>query len=125
LDRAKLKEFDQHLGAILGVTKGVVLCIVITLFAVSLSGDSLREAIIFSRSGMCIAKLLDKSEAIMPPELHDVLGPYLDRLDARFQPRDSSSETGPEQGWRIGQTPDVPQYPLVETQESAATQWRR
>jgi membrane protein required for colicin V production len=84
LDRAKLKEFDQHLGAILGAGKGVVLCMVITLFAVSLAGDSVRRAIIFSRSGTYIAKLLDKSEAVMPPELHDVLAPYLEQLDNRF-----------------------------------------
>jgi membrane protein required for colicin V production len=125
LDRAKLKEFDQHLGAILGAGKGVVLCIVITLFAVSLASDSLREAIIFSRSGTCIAKLLEKSEAIMPPELHDVLRPYLDRLDARFQPDADTSRTGVEEAWRMGQADGSPRDPFAEPLHDADVRWRR
>jgi membrane protein required for colicin V production len=84
IDRVKLKEFDQHAGAALGFCRGVLWCVVITLFAVTLLSEQRREQIIQSRSGYYIALLLDKSHAIMPEEVHNVVGPYIHRLDARL-----------------------------------------
>ena len=40
IDRVKLKEFDRQMGALTGLAKGGLLCIAITFFAVSLSGDN-------------------------------------------------------------------------------------
>ena len=80
VDRVKLKEFDHQIGAIFGAAKGVVLCVIITYFAVTLVGEPQKKMIIDSRSGYYIAKLLDKSHGIMPQELHDVLHPHLHQL---------------------------------------------
>ncbi len=55
IDRVKLKDFDRQIGALLGFAKGVVLCVLITLFAVTLLGESQRSAIVKSHSGYCIA----------------------------------------------------------------------
>ncbi len=84
LDKAKLKEFDQHLGALFGGAKGVLLCVVITLFAVSLLSPQVSESIVHSNSGYFIARLLDRSVAMVPPELHEKLAPMLQKLDERF-----------------------------------------
>jgi membrane protein required for colicin V production len=84
IERVKLKEFDHHAGAALGFCRGILWCVVITLFAVTLLGEQRREQIIQSRSGYYIALLLDKSHAIMPDEVHNVIGPYVHRLDARL-----------------------------------------
>lgn len=81
IDRAKLKEFDQQLGAILGAVKGGLLCIVITFFGVTLLGPNQTKSIVESRSGLYISKFLDKATGIMPTELSQVLGPYLKKLD--------------------------------------------
>jgi membrane protein required for colicin V production len=81
IDRAKLHEFDQQLGAVFGLAKGVLLCVIITLFAVTLLSDEQRRQIIKSRSGLYIAQLLDRADAIMPEELHEFLHPYLHRLE--------------------------------------------
>jgi membrane protein required for colicin V production len=81
IDRAKLHEFDHQLGAVFGLAKGVLLCVIITLFAVTLLSDDQRRQIIHSRSGLCIAQLLDRADAIMPEELHEFLHPYLHRLE--------------------------------------------
>jgi len=81
INRLKLKEFDHHIGAVFGLAKGVVLCVVITLFAVTLLDEEPRGRIIKSRSGYYIAKLLDRSHGFMPKELHDVLHPHLHKLD--------------------------------------------
>lgn len=89
IDRAKLNEFDQQLGAIFGLAKGVLLCVIITLFAVTLLGDRSRQQIIQSRSGLYIARLLDKADHVMPEELHDLLHPYLHRLDERLEDVDA------------------------------------
>jgi membrane protein required for colicin V production len=84
IDRAKLKEFDQQLGAVFGLVKGVALCVVITFFAVTLLGEDLRREVIDSRSGLYIARLLDRADAVMPSEMHDFLYPYLNRLDEQL-----------------------------------------
>ena len=81
IDKAKLKEFDQQLGAIIGAVKGAALCIVITFFGVTLLGPHQTQAIVQSRSGYYISKFLDKATGVMPQELSQVLGPYLEKLD--------------------------------------------
>ena len=84
LDRLKLREFDHQIGAILGLAKGVLLCVLITLFSVALSSDSWRKQIIGSFSGYYIAVLLDKAHPVLPGEVHDVLHRYLHSLDERL-----------------------------------------
>ncbi|MCA9218635.1 MAG: CvpA family protein [Planctomycetales bacterium] len=81
IDKAKLKDFDQQLGAMLGAVKGAAMCIVVTFFGVTLLSPIQTEAIVNSRSGYFISKLLDEAKPIMPDELSQVLGPYLDKLD--------------------------------------------
>jgi membrane protein required for colicin V production len=85
IDRLKLKEFDRHVGAAFGLGKGILYCVLITLFAITLSNDAWKQKIVQSRSGFYIAKLLDGSQAIMPPELSKVIRPYLDRLEQQLQ----------------------------------------
>ncbi len=85
IDRVRLKEFDRQLGALFGAAKGVLLCVLITFFAVSFSNQA-SEMILVSRSGYYIAQLIDRAEAVMPDEIHHVLGPYLDKLDQKLQP---------------------------------------
>jgi len=81
IERVKLKEFDRQLGAVFGAAKGVLLCVLVTLFSVALLGDAQRQAICNSKSGYYIAVLLDRADMMIPRELHDVLAPYLDKLD--------------------------------------------
>lgn len=96
LDQMKLQGFDRQLGAVVGAAKGAILCIVITFFAVSLLGDDMRVEIVNSRSGMFIAQFLDRSDTLIPVELHHVLRPYLERFDERFQTADPTRPTSRE-----------------------------
>lgn len=77
IDRLKLNEFDRQVGAVMGMGTGMILCIVITLFSLTLLSDAQRQSIINSRSGRYIAMLLDKAHPIMPKEVQDVLHPHL------------------------------------------------
>ena len=81
IDQVRLTEFDRHAGALLGAAKGVLLCVAVTFFALSLSTQA-RQAILKSRSGYYIARLLDQAEAAVPPEIRQVLNPCLRQLDA-------------------------------------------
>jgi membrane protein required for colicin V production len=81
IERVKLKEYDRQLGALFGLAKGVLLCVLITLFAVGLLSEAQRQQICNSKSGYYIAVLLDRADAVIPSELHQVLEPYIDRLD--------------------------------------------
>lgn len=84
IDRLKLREFDRHVGAMFGLAKGLLYCVLITLFAVTLLGDRTRQAVVESQSGRYIASTLDRSGAVIPPEIHQVIGPYLERFNQRF-----------------------------------------
>jgi membrane protein required for colicin V production len=86
IERVKLREFDRQLGALFGFAKGVLLCAVITFFAVTLLPPAQKQSIVASRSGRYIGVLLDKTRAAVPPEYGDVLKPYLDKFEQRLDP---------------------------------------
>lgn len=75
IDRLQLKEFDRQLGGLLGAAKGVLLCLAITFFTVTLSVQG-RETVFASRSGHYIAKFMTQADAVMPKELEAILNPY-------------------------------------------------
>ena len=81
IDKVKLKEFDQHVGGVLGFAKGVVLCVIITLFGVTLLGESEQKHIVNSHSGYYIAVLLDKSHAVLPAEMNNHVHALIHKLD--------------------------------------------
>jgi len=85
IDRVRLKEFDRQMGALVGAAKGVLWCVAITFFAVTLS-ERARSAVLQSRSGLMIAELLDQAHGVMPRELHGVLEPYLNRFEKELEP---------------------------------------
>ena len=92
IDRVQLREFDRQIGALFGIAKGVLLCIAITMFAVTLLPEEKREKVLDSKSGHYIAKLLHKADQVMPEEMHDVLHPYIHKaqetLDPDYVPHD-------------------------------------
>ena len=73
----KLQDFDKQLGAVFGLVKGLVLCSVITLFAVTLLGDDVAKKIMATKSGYYIAYGLDRLDMVIPTEWHAVVHPYL------------------------------------------------
>ena len=81
IDGIKLKEWDHHVGGVLGFAKGVVLCIIITLFAVTLLGEREQRHIVSSHSGYYMAVLLDKSHAVLPVEMNDQVHALIHKLD--------------------------------------------
>jgi membrane protein required for colicin V production len=100
IEKVKLKEFDRQVGALFGFAKGVLLCVLITLFAVTLLSEPQRQAICNSKSGYYIAILLDKADAVIPGEVHSVLDPYIDRFDREVEhPHTEAAQRLPEPTW--------------------------
>lgn len=86
IERVRLKGFDRQLGALFGAAKGLLLCMAITFFAVTLSTTS-REKALASQSGNRISRLMLKAGPLMPKELHATLAPYLEQFERQLEPR--------------------------------------
>jgi membrane protein required for colicin V production len=86
IDKVKLNEFDRQMGALVGFGKGVLFCIAITFFAVTILGQQQRDNILASRSGQYIVQVLDKADAVAPPEIKQVIGPYINKINERLDP---------------------------------------
>lgn len=86
IDKVRLESFDKQLGAMIGFAKGVCLCVAITFFAVTIAPQNQGEAIVSSQSGRYIVALLDKAHSVVPPELHQVVDPYLNKIEQRLNP---------------------------------------
>ena len=86
IDRLRLKEFDKQMGALVGAAKGILWCLVITFFAVTLNERS-RGLVLESKSGWYMALLIDRADPLLPENLHAVLGPYLHQLEKELDAR--------------------------------------
>ena len=84
IDRLKLREFDRQIGALMGAAKGVAWCVAITFFAVTLSADA-RAAVLRSHSGQYIATLIRHAKPVIPREVNEAVGPYLDQLKGELE----------------------------------------
>lgn len=101
IERMQLKEFDRQSGALLGALKGALLCMVITMFAVTVAGENSRRAVIQSKSGYLIARSINQLSAVVPADLHKVLDPYFDKFNEKLtEPLQPEAAPG---GWTFGQ----------------------
>jgi membrane protein required for colicin V production len=118
IDRVKLEYFDRQMGALFGFAKGVLLCVAITFFAVSLLPQPQKEQIMASQSGHYILVLLDRTDAIVPPEIHDVIGPYLHRIEQQLDP--NGQYNGHHANWPAAAFPDFPNLPTTSNNSTPA-----
>jgi membrane protein required for colicin V production len=91
-----------------GLAKGVLLCVAITFFAVTLLPPAQGEAIVASQSGRYIVALLDKSHSVFPPEIHQVIDPYLHKIEERLNPNFQSHAGVGQNVWPAQSAPQTP-----------------
>jgi len=100
IEKAKLKDFDQQLGAIFGGIKGAAWCTAITLVALSFLQQGMAQQIVNSRSGGYIARLLVSSKKIIPREVQVAVQPYIQRAEQQLQQRaDGTNPFTNDDGW--------------------------
>tara|TARA_R110001592_G_scaffold27741_3_gene102298 strand:+ start:2563 stop:3795 length:1233 start_codon:yes stop_codon:yes gene_type:complete len=80
IDSLKFNEFDRHLGAVLGLLKGILFSLFLTFFLITIS-ESARATVLESRSGYAAAVILNEMAPVMPEELHNILDSCLAKLD--------------------------------------------
>jgi membrane protein required for colicin V production len=83
IDRVKLQGLDRQIGGLFGFAKGILLCLVVTFFAVTLS-EWARQNILKTYSGHYIAVLLHKGTPLLPDEVRGVLGKYIQELEVKL-----------------------------------------
>ena len=77
LKKHELKGFDRQTGALLGAVKGALLCMVITMFSVSLLGENAHNAIDGSKFGPYVETGIWKVSAFVPEELAKYVDPHI------------------------------------------------
>ena len=80
IEKAKLTEFDRHIGALLGVVKGVLITLAITVILLIYSSNA-RELILKSETSTIAARIINAVYPILPQALHQLLRPYLKELE--------------------------------------------
>ncbi len=85
IDRMYLKSFDRQVGAAVGALQGAVLCILVTLFSVSLLGEGVCRAVCTSLSGNYVAQALGRLHGVVPDEIRQYVGPYVDKFNSEMQ----------------------------------------
>lgn len=99
LKEMKLKDWDHQAGALVGAAKGVLFCMLITVFAMTLGPADWKTAIPKSASGRYIAAALTKTEALLPKDIHQTIARYTDPVKDQL----GSGEGGPLLGGEPGE----------------------
>jgi membrane protein required for colicin V production len=94
ISRVQLKGFDRQAGALLGAAKGVLWCLVITFFAVTLS-ERARQTVLHTRSGYYTTLLLRNAAPVLPQEVRNAVGGYIDELNRKLDTNEPSQPPGP------------------------------
>lgn len=110
MEKAKFKDFDRHLGGLLGLLKGGVLAMVITFFAVTLS-ESLQATVMQSYTGPAACWVLDTIEPITPDHFKEYLEQYHDSLGGDAHESHLGAPTSLDEILGLDDDPSVPTPP--------------
>lgn len=88
MEKARVIDFDKHLGGVLGLIKGVIICMTGLFFAITMS-EPMRLIVSKTYSGLATAHILNLSQHVIPmlPE-HAVptVQNVIDEFNRRLQP---------------------------------------
>ena len=97
IEKIKLKDFDRQLGALFGLFKGMIFCVLITFFVVTLMPDK-REQVINTCSGRYVAQAAPQIRLARAAGIANgarALHQTLRRKHAAVQRRRDRSDDGP------------------------------
>lgn len=121
LERAKLESFNSHLGALFGLLKGGIVCLVMTFFLVTLS-PAAREALSQSKSGYVAARIMHGIHPVMPQKIKEALAKYL-HISATGESEVLPLPTGPAGPTLTDGTTPVSPFPGAPPTPSGANPW--
>jgi membrane protein required for colicin V production len=88
MQKAKIIDFDRHLGGILGLVKGVVICMTAMFFAITMS-EPMRQIVSKTYSGYAAAVILHNSQFLIPLLPENTVARVrnvIDEFNRRLQP---------------------------------------
>ena len=97
IEQFHLKSFDRQIGAVVGLGTGVILCLVVTFFAVTL-GEEMGRKVVKSHSGKYITQVIHKLDGILPENVRNKVDPYLEKLDSELNNAQNSVDQNPTLG---------------------------
>ena len=80
LEKAELDGFNRQMGALVGAFLGILLCMVVTMFSVSLLGQRAHDSIHYSKFGPYVLRGISMVHTVVPEELSASLDPHFDRF---------------------------------------------
>jgi len=80
LENAELDGFNRQMGALVGAFLGILLCMVVTMFSVSLLGQPAHDSIHYSKFGPYVLRGISMVRSVVPEELSASLDPHFDRF---------------------------------------------
>ncbi|MDR0706076.1 MAG: CvpA family protein [Planctomycetaceae bacterium] len=83
-----LAKWNRHFGGLLGLLKGLILCMVLTFFGVMLS-ETTRDIVFKSKSGNYLACLIEKTETFIPSDSCELLRRQLEYFNAKINETNS------------------------------------
>jgi membrane protein required for colicin V production len=84
LEKAELDGFNRQMGALVGGVTGILLCMVITMFSVSLLGERARDSIYHSKIGPYMVRGISQVSSIVPGELKTYIDPHVEEFQNNF-----------------------------------------
>ena len=88
MQKAKIIDFDKHLGGVLGLVKGVVICMTAMFFAITMS-EPMRQIVSKTYSGYAAAVILHNSQFLIPLLPENTVARVrnvIDEFNRRLQP---------------------------------------
>jgi membrane protein required for colicin V production len=95
IDAIHLSAFDHQLGLLLGLAKGVLLCVVVTFFAITLA-PGYRGQIVASRSGRLVAELIVRADQFLPREVIEAVDPFVRQFREQFAQPGATTVAAPD-----------------------------
>ena len=94
IEKWNMGGFDRQVGAMVGGITGILLCMITTMFGVSVFGETAAKSICHSRSGGYIVNGIDHVTTVVPDEIHEILKPYVDDFNRNIAHSKHEHENG-------------------------------
>jgi membrane protein required for colicin V production len=94
IQKWQLDNWDRHLGGVLGAFKGVLFCLVLSFFALTLI-PKLQDPILSTKTGKVMAYTIHELHPVWPPGVHAIIHPYIEHFEEPDETPAPSAPQGP------------------------------
>lgn len=120
MEKLRVKDFDRHLGALLGFVKGVIICMTGLYFLITLSPNT-RPIVAKTYSGYAAAHILDKSNyliRLVPEDRQADVQEVIDRFNQQLlegtDDFNGATPTGPGWSGSLGEGDETSTFDLTD-----------